>query len=137
MNFESELSIHATETLHKQNPVLFDLNNVFCSNNQRIFHKAKIIVNHYLCLNETSSNTKGEIWVASDWVENLFSIPNQNKPYKGKALPLPARVQLLYCIGYLKISSRILRDKFNSCNWCNSWLIKKRTFSHAIGIPMG
>jgi len=34
-------------------------------------------------LNRIFSNTKGEIWVASDWVENLFSIPNQNKPYKG------------------------------------------------------
>jgi len=31
MNFESKLSVHATETLHKQNLVLFDLNNAFCS----------------------------------------------------------------------------------------------------------
>jgi len=72
MNFESKLSVHATQTLHKQNPVLFDLNNAFCSNNQRIFHKAKIIVNHYLCLNETSSNTKGEIWVGVIELKTCF-----------------------------------------------------------------
>jgi hypothetical protein len=37
MNFESKLSVHATQTLHKQNLVLFDLHNAFCSKNQSIF----------------------------------------------------------------------------------------------------
>jgi hypothetical protein len=35
MNYESELSVHATQTLHKQNPVLFDLINGFCWCNQK------------------------------------------------------------------------------------------------------
>jgi hypothetical protein len=37
MNFESKLSVHATQTLHKQNPVLFDLDNAFCSKNQCVY----------------------------------------------------------------------------------------------------
>jgi len=37
------------------------------------------------------SNTKGEIWVDSDWVENLFSKPKQNKPYKGHEMDFAPR----------------------------------------------
>jgi len=71
MNFESKLSVHATQTLHKQNPVLFDLEMAF----------ACVIL--FLVINRKFSNTKGEIRVGVIGLKTCFQYPIRTNHNKG------------------------------------------------------